>query len=59
MNENEITKNASEIIANGRAATNTELENEFEFAASEAGYSDEEINEAFKSPWFPWFNAEE
>lgn len=44
---------AEEIISNGNAATNTELENEFEFAASEEGYSDDEIKAAIASPWFP------
>jgi len=54
MNANEISKIVSEIVENGRAVNNTELENEFEFSASEAGYGDDEIKEALESPWFPW-----
>lgn len=58
MDENRkptINQIVIDIIENGRAANNTELENEFEFSASEAGYIEDEIKEALKSPWFPWF----
>ena len=43
------------IIEDGLVENNTELENEFVFAATEAGCSDEEIRDAMASPWFPWF----
>jgi len=41
------------VMDNGRAATQIELENEFEFAASERGWTAEEIRRAIESPWFP------
>ena len=43
------------IVANGAAATNEELEIQFEFYATEDGWTDQEIQEALNSPWFPWF----
>jgi len=30
-----------------------EINGEFEFAATENGWTDEEIKEALESPWFP------
>ena len=42
-----------EVMENGRAVDQTELENEFLFTASEDGWTDEEIQEAIESPWFP------
>ena len=42
------------IIENGSASTNEELENQFDFAADEEGYTDEQIEAAKKNPWFPW-----
>lgn len=52
MITNEIIKTITE---NGRLTTGTqeELENEFEFEASEQGLSDSEIQEAIVSGWFP------
>lgn len=41
------------IMENGIAKTNQELQNQFEFFAGEAGWSDEEIQQALNSPWFP------
>ena len=41
------------VIENGRAATQEELEVEFEFEAAEQGWTDEEIQAAIQSPWFP------
>lgn len=55
MNRNveiEMAEIVRDIIENGRAANQTELENEFEFSASEAGWTDEEIQAAIESPWF-------
>jgi hypothetical protein len=54
MNTNETTEIVTSIIENGRAANNDELRNEFEFEASEKGFSDAEIQEALSSEWFPW-----
>mgnify|MGYP006921388727 FL=1 len=54
MDTNETTKIVASIIENGRAANNDELRNEFEFEASEKGFSDAEIQEALSSEWFPW-----
>jgi hypothetical protein len=54
MNANETTKIVKSIIENGRAANNDELQNEFEFEASEKGFNDDEIKAALESPWFPW-----
>lgn len=51
--EIEMAKIIRDVMENGRAATQSELENEFEFAASEAGWTDEEIKAAIASPWFP------
>ena len=50
MTQEEIVQ---EIVENGRATDQTELENEFSFTASEDGWSDEKIREAIDSPWFP------
>lgn len=50
--EVEMAKIIQDVIENGRAADQTELENEFEFAASEEGWTDEEIQTAVASPWF-------
>jgi hypothetical protein len=44
----------NEIVENGRATNNEELENEFIFEATEAGFSDDEIADALNSEWFPW-----
>jgi len=44
----------NEIAESGEARSNDELENLFDYAAREAGYSDEQIEDAKKSPWFPW-----
>lgn len=41
------------VMDNGRAATQVELEGEFEFEAGEQGWTDEEIRRAIASPWFP------
>ena len=41
------------VIENGRAATQEELEVEFEFEAVNRGWADEEIQAAIQSPWFP------
>ena len=49
-----VNQIVSEIVESGEARSNDELENLFDFAANEAGYSDEKIDEAKKSPWFPW-----
>lgn len=54
MNVSETTHIVTSIVENGRAANNDELSHEFEFAASEAGFSDDEIKAALESPWFPW-----
>ena len=54
MNTNETTQIVTSVIENGRAANNDELRNEFEFVATEAGFSDDEIKAALESPWFPW-----
>ena len=54
MNASETTKIVTSIIENGRAANNDELRSEFEFEASEKGFSDDEIQEALSSEWFPW-----
>jgi hypothetical protein len=43
----------NEIVENGRASTQEALENEFEFEASEQGWTDEKIKAAIDSPWFP------
>jgi predicted transcriptional regulator len=51
MTANEIV---TRIIENGRVATNEELEVEFEFDASEQGWTDEKIKAALESTWFPW-----
>lgn len=55
MNRNveiEMAEIVRDVMDNGRAATQAELENEFEFAASEAGWTEEEIQAAIQSPWF-------
>jgi len=49
---NEITQH---IIDNALASTNEELENQFEFFAGEDDWTDKQIADALKSPWFPWF----
>ena len=43
-----------DITENGMAADNTDLEIQFEYVASERGWSDEDIKLALKNPWFPW-----
>lgn len=52
-----VNQIVNEIVESGEARSNDELENLFDFAASEAGYSDGQISEAKKSPWFPWIKA--
>jgi len=49
----DFAKIVSTVIDNGLAATQVELENEFEFEATQQGWTDEEIKEAIDSPWFP------
>jgi len=51
MNTNQIV---TSIIENGRVTSNDELRHEFEFVATEAGFSDDKIKAALESPWFPW-----
>ena len=49
---------ARTVMENGRAANQAELKNEFEFEASEQGWTDEEIQEAINSPFFPVIDNE-
>jgi hypothetical protein len=42
-----------QIIENGLVQSDEELKNQFEFFAGEVGWSDDEIEQALKSPWFP------
>ena len=51
--EAKMAKIIRTVIENGRAATQEELEVEFEFEAAEQGWTDEEIQAAIQSPWFP------
>jgi hypothetical protein len=51
--EVEMAELVREVMDNGRAADQTELESEFEFAATDAGWTNEEIQQAIASPWFP------
>lgn len=53
MMKKTATEIAQEIMENGLATTQEELENQFEYFAREAGWSDEEIKAAIESPWFP------
>lgn len=59
MDRSEVLAKMSEIIKtiteNGRATTQEELINEFEFEAQEQGWTDEEIKIAIGSDWFPAF----
>lgn len=57
MDKPTVHQIVSRIVENGRASTNEELENQFEFDANEAGYSDDEIKNALASKWFPWISA--
>lgn len=44
------------IFSNGRVSQDAgwaEIENEFDFEASEQGWTDQEIKEAISSDWFP------
>jgi len=43
----------TEIMENGRANSQEELENEFEFLATEREWTEEEIRAALGSDWFP------
>lgn len=54
MSTKTMNEIATRIIENGTAATNEELENQFEYAASEDGWTDDKIKDALVSPWFPW-----
>jgi hypothetical protein len=49
---------ATRIIENAEASTNEELENQFEFYATEDGWTEEEIKVALESPWFPNFKKD-
>jgi len=48
-----VTEIVREIMENGRAADQTELENEFLWTASEDGWTDERIKRAIADPLFP------
>ncbi len=41
------------IVGDGLVSSQETLETEFELEASDQGWSDEEIQAAIKSPWFP------
>lgn len=43
------------IVENGLATNNTELEIEFSFAASELGWTQEQVWHELENCWFPWF----
>lgn len=50
-----MTEIVEKIVADGGAKNNEELEVQFEFFATEDNWTDQEIQEALSSPWFPWF----
>ncbi len=54
--EQEMAEIVRTVMDNGRAASQEELEAEFDFEASEQGWTDEEIKKAVDSPWFPTFS---
>lgn len=54
--EQEMIEIVRIVMDNGRAQTQEELEGEFDFEAIEQGWTDEEIEQAINSPWFPAFD---
>lgn len=54
--EQEMAEIIRTVNDNGRASNQEEFENEFEFEATEQGWTPEQVKEAIDSPWFPQFD---